>query len=50
MNTEEINKSLKLVKQYQYTLAPVIRGYNNRTLYINVTDNSIQEKPVSQQM
>jgi aldehyde:ferredoxin oxidoreductase len=50
MNTEEISKSLKLVRQYKYTLAPVDKGYNNRTLYVNVTDNTIAEKPVNRQM
>jgi len=50
MNTEEINKSLKLIKQYKYTWAPIDKGYNNRTIYVNVGDCNIQEKPVSQQM
>ncbi len=50
MNTEEITKSLKLIKEYKYNLAPVIKGYNNRTLYVNVGDNTILEKPVSTQM
>jgi len=50
MNIEEIRKSLKLIKEYKYTLAPIDKGYNNRTLYVNVSDNSVIEKPVSQQM
>lgn len=50
MNIEEIRKSLKLVKEYKYTLAPIDKGYNNRTLYVNVSDNSVIEKPVSAQM
>ncbi len=29
---------------------PVERGYANRTLYLNLDDNTIYEKPVTQQM
>jgi aldehyde:ferredoxin oxidoreductase len=39
-----------LLGEYTYDLRPVERGYANRTLYINLTDNSIREKPVTQQM
>ncbi len=39
-----------LLGQYTYELRPVERGYANRTLYINLDDNSIYEKPVAQQM
>ena len=50
MNITEMKKSHKLLKKYSYTLAPIYRGYNNRTLYINISDNTIKEKPVSQLM
>jgi aldehyde:ferredoxin oxidoreductase len=36
--------------QFSYELRPVERGYANRTLYINLTDNTFAEKPVTQQM
>lgn len=36
--------------EFHYQLRPVERGYANRTLYINIGDNTICEKPVSQQM
>jgi aldehyde:ferredoxin oxidoreductase len=39
-----------LLGEYTYDLRPVERGYANRTLYINLADNSIREKPVTQQM
>jgi aldehyde:ferredoxin oxidoreductase len=39
-----------LLGEYKYELRPVERGYANRTLYINLEDNSIREKPVTQQM
>ncbi|OFY38915.1 MAG: aldehyde:ferredoxin oxidoreductase [Bacteroidetes bacterium RIFOXYA12_FULL_35_11] len=40
----------KLVKEWAYDLKPLDRGYANRTLYINVSDNTIKEKPVSEEM
>ena len=39
-----------LLAQYDYQLRPVERGYAGRTLYINLNDNIIKEKPVTQQM
>jgi aldehyde:ferredoxin oxidoreductase len=39
-----------LLGEYKYELRPVERGYANRTLYINLDDNSFAEKPVTQQM
>ncbi len=39
-----------LLGEFSYELRPVERGYANRTLYINLNDNVITEKPVSQQM
>ena len=39
-----------LLGEYNYELRPVERGYAGRTLYINLSENSIREKPVSQQM
>lgn len=39
-----------VLAQYNYQLRPVERGYAGRTLYINLNDNLIKEKPVTQQM
>ena len=39
-----------LLAEFTYELRPVERGYANRTLYINLEDNTIREKPVTQQM
>lgn len=39
-----------VLAQYDYQLRPAERGYAGRTLYINLSENSIREKPVSQQM
>jgi aldehyde:ferredoxin oxidoreductase len=40
----------KLIAEYKYQPGNVERGYNNRTLYVNVGTGEIREKPVSEQM
>ncbi len=47
---EELKAAHRVLAEYRYALRPVERGYANRTLYINLDDNTIQEKPVTQQM
>lgn len=39
-----------LLGEFTYQIHPVERGYANRTLYINLDDNTIREKPVTQKM
>jgi len=39
-----------LLKEYTYTRGEIDRGYNNRTLYVNLSENSVSEKPVSEEM
>ncbi|MBN2260404.1 MAG: hypothetical protein JW702_07655 [Clostridiales bacterium] len=50
MNVEEMRKSHKRLTEFAYQTGTIDRGYNNRTLYINVSTNEIKEKPVSQEM
>jgi aldehyde:ferredoxin oxidoreductase len=50
MKFTEFKEKHKLLVTYKYTWAPIDKGYNNRTLYVNVGDRTIKEKPVSQQM
>jgi len=50
MNFVEFRKTHKLLQQYKYTWAPIDKGYNNRTVYINVGTLEVSEKPVTQQM
>ncbi len=45
-----LDNSHKILKEFAYELKPVIRGYNNRTLYINLSTMEIREKPVSEEM
>ncbi len=46
----EILKTHKLLAEYSYEKRPTIKGYNMRTLYVNVGDKKIVEKTVSQEM
>ncbi|HRY31682.1 MAG TPA: aldehyde ferredoxin oxidoreductase C-terminal domain-containing protein [Bacteroidales bacterium] len=50
MSLETFKQHHKLLKQYKYTWAPIEKGYNNRTLYINVGSGEILEKQVTQEM
>jgi len=47
---EKMKSAHTLLGEYTYELKPVERGYANRTLYINLSDNTISEKAVTQQM
>ena len=40
----------KLIAEFKYAPAPVIRGYNNRSLYINLSTGEIKQKPVTELM
>ena len=48
--SEKMKAAHKVLAIYDYTLRPVQKGYANRTLYINLENNIIKEKPVTQQM
>ena len=47
---EKMKTAHRLLGEYTYELKPVERGYANRTLYINLNDITLVEKPVTQQM
>jgi aldehyde:ferredoxin oxidoreductase len=49
-NIQEMKAKHVLLKEFSYKPAPIDKGYNNRTLYINLSDNTIKEKLVSPQM
>jgi len=39
-----------MIIEFEYGREPVDKGYNNRTLYINLTDKRIESKPVTKEM
>ena len=50
MDIQKMKDSRVLINEMNYGIEPIDKGYANRTLYINVGDGSIQEKPVTQLM
>jgi aldehyde:ferredoxin oxidoreductase len=46
----ELKAGHQLLKEFSYELKPVVKGYNSRTLFVNISDNTIAEKPVSEEM
>ena len=49
MSTQK-KQAHQVLAELDYELGEVERGYTNRTLYVNLSDNTISSKPVSQQM
>ncbi len=47
---EKIRETHRVLAEHSYELRPVERGYANRTLYINLDNNTIDIKPVTAQM
>jgi aldehyde:ferredoxin oxidoreductase len=50
MEVQAMKAAHKKLKEWKYELRPIDKGYNDRTLYINVGTQEIKEKPVSEQM
>jgi len=50
MDIQKMKAAHKLLNQWSYELRPIEKGYNDRTLYVNVGTNEIKEKPVPAEM
>ncbi|MBL6964615.1 MAG: hypothetical protein ISR55_12390 [Bacteroidetes bacterium] len=50
MNITELKSKRKVLVSIAYEPAVVDKGYSNHTLYVNVSDNRFEIKPVSRQM
>ena len=53
MSTKDIQRmrqAHKVLAEFDYELGEVEKGYTNRILYVNLSDNAIASKPVTQQM
>ncbi len=50
MDASQLLAQHAILKEYSYELGEIDRGYNNRTLYVNLSENVVKEKPVSQEM
>ena len=50
ISLDKMKAAHRLLAELPYELHAVERGYANRTLYINLSDNEISIKPVTPQM
>lgn len=50
MNIADIRDNHLILNELKYKWHPIEKGYNNRTLYVNLSDNTIAEKPVTELM
>ncbi len=50
MNIENMKSAHNLLCEYKYELKQIEKGYTNRTLYVNLSDKEVKEKPVTQLM
>ena len=50
MDIQKMKAAHKLLKEWKYELREIDKGYNNRTLYVNIGSKEISEKPVSKLM
>lgn len=46
MNVQELKKAHKLLKEFNYSITPLYRGYTDKILYIHVGNNDIKIKDV----
>jgi aldehyde:ferredoxin oxidoreductase len=46
MEVAELKKKHKLIKSWSYHWTPLDKGYTDKTLYLNLSDNEIKEKVV----
>jgi aldehyde:ferredoxin oxidoreductase len=50
MDIKVLRDGHKLLAEYKYELGKIDKGYTGRSLYVNISDNKIESKPVSQMM
>lgn len=46
----EVKAAHRVLADFKYKLRPIEKGYANRTLFINLSENAIREDPVPEQM
>lgn len=46
MNVQELKAAHKMLKEFNYSIKPLFRGYTDKILYINVGNNEIKVKDV----
>ncbi len=48
--SEQIKSTRHVLAEYVYEPSPADRGYTGQTLYVNLSDNTIEAKPVTEEM
>ena len=46
MQIEKLRSEHKLLTEFKYDLQPIEKGYANRTLYINLSENHIESQVI----
>ncbi len=46
----ELQAAHRILTEFKYELRPVVRGYANRTLYVNLSTGQIEARPVTEEM
>ena len=46
MNLQEIKAAHKPLKDWKYDITPLHRGYADKILYVNLSDNTVKSKDV----
>jgi len=47
---QKMKEAHKIIKEWDYEFTPLYRGYTDKILYVNLSDNTIKEKAVPEQM
>ncbi len=50
MDIKVLRDNHKLLAEYKYELGKIDKGYTGRSLFVNISENKIESKPVSQMM
>ena len=50
MQIDEMRKAHKILKEWSYEFTPLDKGYTDKTLYVNLSNNDIQSKVVPEEM
>ncbi len=47
---QKMKEAHKIIKEWDYDFTPLYRGYTDKILYVNLSDNTIKEKTVPEEM
>ncbi|MHC9541600.1 MAG: aldehyde ferredoxin oxidoreductase family protein [Vulcanimicrobiota bacterium] len=50
ITVQDMKKAHKILAEFPYEKGQVDKGYTNRTLYVNLSDNKVESRPVTENM